>query len=109
MSIISLPLDTLFPPSFILFLNLFQVWFEKIENSDSPDNNHLRNYVISWFYFDNYRFDVALLRLDRPVNYRANILPICLPSDPDADYEGLMGVVAGWGKTDTSYGNVHTP
>ncbi|CAG0925421.1 unnamed protein product, partial [Notodromas monacha] len=53
-------------------------------------------------------FDVALLRLDRPVNYRANILPICLPSDPEADFEGMMGVVAGWGKTDTSYGKTGT-
>jgi hypothetical protein len=49
------------------------------------------------------RFDLALLRLSRPVSYRENILPICLPRH-DASFWGQMGVVAGWGKTDTTYG-----
>lgn len=49
------------------------------------------------------RYDVAVLKLSRPVAYRDNILPICLPT-PGKDYEGALGVVAGWGKTDTSFG-----
>ncbi|CAG0890019.1 unnamed protein product [Cyprideis torosa] len=49
------------------------------------------------------RFDVAVLRLDRPVEYKANILPICLP-EPNTVFEGRLGIVAGWGKTDTSFG-----
>lgn len=53
------------------------------------------------------RFDLALLRLSRPVNYRENILPICLPRH-DASFWGQMGVVAGWGKTDTTYGKTGT-
>lgn len=53
------------------------------------------------------RFDMALLKLDEPVHYRGNILPICLPT---ADYplEGKVGVVAGWGKTDNSFGKTGT-
>lgn len=51
------------------------------------------------------RFDVALLRLHRPVRFKANILPICLPQD-EKSYEGRVGVVAGWGKTDTSFGMI---
>jgi secreted trypsin-like serine protease len=53
------------------------------------------------------RFDLALLRLSRPVSYRENILPICLPRH-DASFWGQMGVVAGWGKTDTTYGKTGT-
>jgi len=53
------------------------------------------------------RFDVAVLKLDRPVAYQDNILPICLPT---ADYNlvGKIGVVAGWGKTDNSFGKTGT-
>ena len=52
-----------------------------------------------------FRYDVALLKLSRPVSYRDNILPICLPPQ-GKDYEGALGVVAGWGKTDTSFGEL---
>ncbi|KAG7168520.1 Ovochymase-2-like 1 [Homarus americanus] len=48
------------------------------------------------------RFDVAVLRLNRPVVYRDNIIPICLP-DPSDDFIGEVGIVAGWGKTDNSF------
>ncbi|XP_046403648.1 serine proteinase stubble-like [Ischnura elegans] len=55
------------------------------------------------------RYDVALLRLSRPVSFRANIIPICLPAaGQDALFRGRLGVVAGWGKTDTSYGKTGT-
>jgi hypothetical protein len=50
-----------------------------------------------------FRYDVAVLKLSRPVGFRDNILPICLPPQ-GKDYEGALGVVAGWGKTDTSFG-----
>lgn len=49
------------------------------------------------------RYDIAVLRLNRPVIYRDNILPICLP-DPSDDFIGDIGIVAGWGKTDNSFG-----
>lgn len=53
------------------------------------------------------RFDVAVLKLDRPVTYQDNILPICLPTS-DYDLVGKVGVVAGWGKTDNSFGKTGT-
>lgn len=53
------------------------------------------------------RFDIAVLRLNRPVIYRDNILPICLP-DPSDDFIGEVGIVAGWGKTDNSFGKTGT-
>ncbi|XP_065341097.1 serine proteinase stubble-like [Cloeon dipterum] len=53
------------------------------------------------------RYDLALLRLARPVYFKDNILPICLPRE-DTSFRGQTGVVAGWGKTDTSYGKTGT-
>ncbi|XP_068206840.1 trypsin-1 isoform X2 [Palaemon carinicauda] len=53
------------------------------------------------------RYDIAVLRLNRPVHYRENILPICLPGTND-DFGGDVGVVAGWGKTDNSFGKTGT-
>ncbi|KAK3870340.1 hypothetical protein Pcinc_024419 [Petrolisthes cinctipes] len=53
------------------------------------------------------RYDIAVLQLNRPVVYRENILPICLP-DPSEDFIGDVGIVAGWGKTDNSFGKTGT-
>merc|ERR1711983_609548 len=53
------------------------------------------------------RFDVALLHLDRPVFYQDNIIPVCLPPR-DIPLTGKIGMVAGWGKTDNSFGKTGT-
>ncbi|GAB6027777.1 hypothetical protein CHUAL_002012 [Chamberlinius hualienensis] len=45
------------------------------------------------------RYDVAVLRLDRPVEYQPHITPICLPRK-DESFEGMVGYVAGWGATE---------
>lgn len=42
------------------------------------------------------RFDVAVLRLDRPVQYMPHIAPICLPEKGE-DFLGHYGWAAGWG------------
>ncbi|XP_028167452.1 testisin [Ostrinia furnacalis] len=51
------------------------------------------------------RYDIALLKLARPITYMSHILPICLP-EGDIELRGRAGVIAGWGKTDAS--NSHT-
>lgn len=43
-----------------------------------------------------HRFDVAVLRLDRPVHYMPHIAPICLP-EKNEDFLGQYGWAAGWG------------
>lgn len=53
------------------------------------------------------RYDIALLKLSQPVTYMSHILPICLP-DHDLQLKGKSGVIAGWGKTDTSNGHTGT-
>ncbi|GBL77167.1 Serine proteinase stubble [Araneus ventricosus] len=42
------------------------------------------------------RFDVAVLLLDRPVEYKFNMRPICLP-EKGTDFLGSIGYAAGWG------------
>ena len=43
-------------------------------------------------------FDLALLRLDSPIDFQPNIIPICLPTEIDDDFSGLTGTVTGWGR-----------
>lgn len=42
------------------------------------------------------RFDVAVLRLDRPAHNLPHITPICLPTKGD-NFLGEIGIAAGWG------------
>ena len=43
--------------------------------------------------------DIALLNLDREVDYNQHIYPICLP-DPEDIFEDQIATVAGWGDID---------
>ena len=43
-------------------------------------------------------FDLALLRLDSPIDFQTNIIPICLPTANHDDFSGLTGTVTGWGR-----------
>ena len=45
----------------------------------------------------SYRYDVAVLRLDRPVRYAPHIAPICLPEIGRDPSPGTQAYVAGWG------------
>lgn len=45
------------------------------------------------------RYDVALLKLDRPATLMPHISPVCLPS-PEPVKIGARSIVAGWGATD---------
>lgn len=45
------------------------------------------------------RYDVAVLRLDRPVQYAPHIAPICLPEAGRDPSPGTQAYVAGWGTT----------
>lgn len=50
------------------------------------------------------RYDIAILKLDKPVKYTDNVLPVCLPSK-DLKFENMVGTVTGFGKTDPSLSN----
>ena len=44
-------------------------------------------------------FDLALLRLDSPIDFQPHIIPICLPSAQD-EFSGREGILTGWGRTE---------
>lgn len=50
------------------------------------------------------RYDVAILKLDKPVKYTDNVLPVCLPSK-ELKFESQVATVTGFGKTDPSLSN----
>ena len=45
--------------------------------------------------------DIALLKLDSPVEYSKKVSPICLPwSSPKQTFADMLGVAIGWGVTE---------
>ena len=57
------------------------------------------------FIHPNYKyppiFDLALLKLDAPVDFNRvpHVRPVCLPSKKDERFAGLRATVVGWGDT----------
>ena len=43
------------------------------------------------------RYDVAVLKLDRPVKYAPHILSVCLPEKNEYTSENTEAMVSGWG------------
>lgn len=70
--------------------------------------------AISHEYYDtkvkNLAFDIALIRLDRFVQFSQFVSPVCLPKTEELvnrDFEGYSFYAAGWGKTESeSYSEV---
>ena len=50
--------------------------------------------------------DLAVVRLNRDVNYKEHIIPVCLP-DLNENFVGNKAVVIGWGRT--AHGAISTP
>ncbi|XP_058503766.1 uncharacterized protein LOC131471288 [Solea solea] len=48
----------------------------------------------------NYNNDIALIKLQEVVTFRASIMPLCLPAQDAAYHTGTMGMVSGFGITD---------
>ena len=56
----------------------------------------------------NFDHDIALIRLSSRVNFRPNLLPICLPEARTPIIENMLGTVAGWGLTESKTKRLHT-
>lgn len=83
--------------AFILTSNLLPKPIGKLFLCYHLDLNRVFGVNVHWYYFFvQQRFDVAVLRLDRPVHYMPHISPICLP-DRNEDFLGQYGWAAGWG------------
>ena len=77
-----------------------------LESSSEP--LPLQKFIVTKIFIHPYyrftpqadRYDVAVLRLDRPVKYAPHILPICLPMKNELIREGTEAIVSGWGARD---------
>ena len=47
---------------------------------------------------DENLYDIALLKVDSPIDFKPNIIPICLPR-PHESFVGETGYATGWGRT----------
>lgn len=52
-------------------------------------------------YFDpvSYDNDIAIIKLEKPIQFGPKIQPACLPSTQFEDYAGELTLIAGWGRT----------
>ncbi|XP_063629952.1 transmembrane protease serine 9-like [Cydia splendana] len=62
-----------------------------------PETRFVTSIVAHNFTYTTFRHDIALLRLNQPVNITDTIKPICLPHSDDATYVGVKAIAAGWG------------
>ncbi|KAJ8718947.1 hypothetical protein PYW07_016503 [Mythimna separata] len=49
------------------------------------------------FSFNNFRDDIAVLKLNKPVRVTDTVKPVCLPKNDDKVYTGVKAIAAGWG------------
>ena len=56
-----------------------------------------RKVVHPKYNFFTYEYDLALVRLDSPLNFAPHIAPICLPASDDL-LIGENATVTGWGR-----------
>ena len=52
------------------------------------------------FELRSYNNDIALVKMDRPVEWNEAVRPLCLPeaSGQEGDYTGMMADIIGWGR-----------
>ncbi|XP_028170665.1 transmembrane protease serine 9-like [Ostrinia furnacalis] len=53
--------------------------------------------VVHNFTYSNFKDDIALLKLNEPVNVTDTVKPICLPKDDGQTYAGVKAIATGWG------------
>ena len=67
----------------------------------SPMTKKVKRVVVHKDYkaptFEN---DIAILELESEIVRQPHIVPICLPKTLDEVFEGEMGIVTGWGRTE---------
>lgn len=84
------------PSNLLVRVGEYNVLDEK-ETHDHANRRITR--VITHVNFDkqSYEYDIAVLRMVRPVDFQPNAIPICLPRNND-ELVGRIGSVTGWGR-----------
>ncbi|XP_059196176.1 complement C1r-A subcomponent-like [Centropristis striata] len=49
----------------------------------------------------HYNHDIALIKLQDPITFSSSVMPICLPAEDATYHNGEMGLVSGFGVTET--------
>merc|ERR1711890_225984 len=53
-------------------------------------------------------YDIALIKLNKPVVFNDFVIPVCLPSGEEDDEKQKLSMVSGWGNTiDVRFGGVN--
>jgi len=72
--------------------------FSSTAEKDAHVERKVKEKIVHHKYnFFTYEYDLALLKLEKRVDFQDNIIPICLPGNDDL-LIGEMGIVAGWGR-----------
>ena len=89
------------PPGIRVYLGEYSLYSE-IEPLPRQIFSVHRIYLHPYYEFTPQadRYDVAILKLSRPVLYEAHISPICLPQKGEDLKEGTGVMVSGWGATE---------
>ena len=74
-------------------------------SNDTTFLNNAAHIVQSLKLTDNYDYDIALLKLDRPIDFQDNVIPICLSQDEndENDFQGKTAWATGWGYIGKGY------
>jgi len=81
-----------------------------LNSSTEADSEFVEISSISFHsHFDPYYLgnDVALINLKKPLSFRSNIQPVCLPQRGNS-YVGRKAVISGWGATSYPQGKLAT-
>ncbi|PZC86024.1 hypothetical protein B5X24_HaOG200398 [Helicoverpa armigera] len=70
---------------------------DRCNTTHPPVIRYVIKMVAHNFSFSNFKDDVAVLRLHRPVVITDTVKPVCLPKNDDATYAGVNAIAAGWG------------
>jgi Trypsin len=69
---------------------------------NEPVEKRIRRVFTHRYVERTFQNDLAILELETTVQFRPYIVPICLPTASDGDFNGRKAVVAGWGKLEQS-------
>uniref|UniRef100_A0A8C4F3U5 complement subcomponent C1r n=1 Tax=Dicentrarchus labrax TaxID=13489 RepID=A0A8C4F3U5_DICLA len=56
----------------------------------------------------NFNNDIALIKLREPITFRASVMPVCLPEKGATYVTGMMGLVSGFGLTESNNNRILT-
>uniref|UniRef100_A0A2A4IYT6 Peptidase S1 domain-containing protein n=1 Tax=Heliothis virescens TaxID=7102 RepID=A0A2A4IYT6_HELVI len=70
---------------------------DRCNTTHPPVTRYVIKMVAHNFSFSNFKDDIALLRLHRPVVITDTVKPVCLPKNDDVTYAGVNAIAAGWG------------